>query len=127
LNPVRIKAHSNKSIDEKIRLLGLYRYSSLGGYIHLKERVDFINYRKVLDCFIGDTPEGRKRYRQFVYKGLGEDLESFSEIGKNRGIVGGPEFVEYIRQTYLDKVSGKSHRERRWTQSIGQPDRAVKL
>jgi len=111
LNPVRIKAHSDKPIEEKIQLLDQYRHSSFTGYIRLKSRVDFINYQKVLDCFGGDTPNGRNRYRQFVYKGLTEDLEGLSEMGKKKGIVGSSDFKENIRLAYLDKKTGKSYRE----------------
>jgi REP element-mobilizing transposase RayT len=111
LNPVRIKTHSGKPMEEKIKLLDQHRHSSFTGYIRLKPRVDFINYRKVLDCFGGDTPNGRRRYRQFVYKGLTEDLEGLSERGKKNGIVGYPDFKENVRQAYLDKETGKSYRE----------------
>ncbi len=111
LNPVRIQEHSGKSMEEKIKLLAEYRYSSLAGYIRVKARVDFINYQKVLDGFGGDTPDGRKRYRQFVYKGLTEDLENLSEAGRKNGIVGSSGFTETIRQTRLDKPGIASFRE----------------
>ncbi|MFP4573888.1 MAG: transposase [Desulfobacterales bacterium] len=111
LNPVRIKKHAHKSVEEKIRLLDQHRYSSFGGYVHLKKRADFINYQKILDCFGGDTTEGRKKYRQFVYKGLTGDLEGISDLVDKRGMIGDSDFVEHIRQSYLEKTSGKSHRE----------------
>ena len=34
-----------------------------------------------LDYFGGDTAEGRKQYRQFVYNGLGDDLLPDSRQG----------------------------------------------
>ncbi len=111
LNPVRIQAQAGKSVEEKIKLLDKYRYSSFGGYIDLRSRADFINYRKVLDCFGGDTPGGRKRYRDFVYKGLNGDDEGFSEKGKTLGFLGTADFVEYIRKTYLDTSSAGHFRE----------------
>ncbi|MDZ7831940.1 MAG: transposase [Desulfobacterales bacterium] len=111
LNPVRIKKHARKSVEEKIRLLDQHRYSSFGGYVRLKKRVDFINYQKILDCFGGDTSQGRKRYRRFVYNGLTGDLEGVSDLVNKMGIIGDSDFVEHIRQTYLEKDAGQSHRE----------------
>jgi REP element-mobilizing transposase RayT len=112
LNPVRIKEHAGKPVEEKIKLLGKHRYSSFGGYIHLKDRAHFVNYRKVLEGFGGDTPEGRERYRRFVYDGLAGDLEHFPEMGKKRGMVGDPAFVKSIRDTFRDNAFSGSHRER---------------
>lgn len=111
LNPVRIQKHVHKSVEEKIRLLDQYRYSSFGGYVCLEKRADFIHYQKILDCFGGDTSEGRKRYRRFVYKGLTEDLEGLSDLVDKMGIIGDSDFAEHIRQSCLEKDSGKSHRE----------------
>jgi putative transposase len=112
LNPARIKNNSDKSIEEKIKILTTYRHSSFTGYIKLAAREDFINYRKVLACFGGDTAQGRKNYRQFVCKGLKEVSESISEIGKGSGIVGSSDFKGYIRQTYLDDATSGSQREK---------------
>ncbi len=111
LNPVRIKKHARNSVEEKIKLLEQHRYSSFGGYVRLKKRTDFINYQKILDCFGGDTSEGRKRYRRFVYNGLTGDLEGVSDLVNKNGIIGDSDFVEHIRHTYLKKNSRKSHRE----------------
>ena len=111
LNPVRIEKHAHKSVEEKMTLLDKYKYSSFGGYIRLKMRIDSINYQKILDCFGGDTSEGRTRYRRFVYNGLTGDHKEVSHLVNKSGIIGDSNFVEYIRQTYLEKDSGKSHRE----------------
>jgi len=111
LNPVRIKKHARNSVEEKIRLLEQHRYSSFGGYVRLNNRTDFINYQKILDCFGGDTSEGRKKYRRFVYNGLTEELEGVPDLVNKNGIIGDSGFVEHIRHTYLKKHSGKSHRE----------------
>ena len=111
LNPVRIKKHAHKTVEEKIRLLDQHRYSSFGGYIRLKKRADFINYQRILECFGGDTSEGRKRYRRFVFNGLTGDPEGISDLVNKMGIIGDSEFVAHIRQSYLEKDSGKSHRE----------------
>lgn len=111
LNPVRIKAHSKKDIAEKVRILDGYEYCSMGGYSNVKYREPFINYSMVLDYFGGDVTEGRERYRQFVYKGLGEELLNPLESGKRLGIVGSEGFIETIRAKYLDEIKPESQRE----------------
>lgn len=111
LNPVRIKKHSKKNITEKARILDDYEFCSMGGYSNLKHREPFINYRTVFDYFGGDTVDGRKRYRQFVYKGFGEELSNPLESGKGLGIVGSEGFIETIRVKYLDKIKPEYQRE----------------
>ena len=111
LNPVRIKRHAGKPVKDQIKILSEFKYSSFSGYVNMKNRVDFISYKKVLDGFSGDTTEGRRIYRQFVYKGLKEDPKSPLEAGKGHGIVGSSGFTEYIRNKYLEKIPLKSQRE----------------
>jgi len=111
LNPVRIKKHSDKTVKEKIHILSEYKYSSFAGYIKLKARVDFINYAKVLGNFDGDTIEGRRKFRQFVYKGLEKGAVNPLEMGKESGIVGLSGFKAYIREKYLDNATRESQRE----------------
>ncbi|MDZ7831669.1 MAG: hypothetical protein U5L07_07940 [Desulfobacterales bacterium] len=38
-------------------------------------------------------------------------MEGISALVNKMGIIGDSDFVEHIRQTYLEKDSGKSHRE----------------
>jgi putative transposase len=108
LNPVRIKKYASLPAEETIRILSGYKYSSLKGYINLKARVDFINYKKVLGCFSGDTAEGRRQYRQFVHNGLKGKVSNPFEDSRKKGILGSSGFMEYIRKRYVDKdISGR--------------------
>ena len=111
LNPVRIKKHSRKDIKEKRRLLREYKYSSFAGYANLNKRESFLNYSMILDCFGGDTAQGRRRYRKFVGQGLKDRLLSPLESGKGTGIVGSEDFMEEIRGEYLDKSKAGAQRE----------------
>ena len=111
LNPVQIKKYANVPKEETIKILSAYKYSSFKGYTNLNARVDFINYKKVLDCFNGDTVEGRKQYRQFVYRGLKEKNSNPFDSGKKRGIIGSSVFMEYIRKKYIDKHIANGGRE----------------
>ena len=118
LNPVRIQKYARKPVKDKIKIFSEFKYSSFSGYVNVRNRVDFISYNKVLDCFNGDTTEGRRIYRQFVYKGLKEDPDSPLEEGKGCGIVGSSVFTEYIREKYLEKVSLKSQREQPFLKAV---------
>lgn len=111
LNPVRIKKITSKSTDDKIRLLKNFSYSSLSGYTNTRKRDSFINYSTVLSYFGGDTTEGRKAYRQFVYRGLLKGVESPLDIGKGSGIIGSDGFIDQIKERYLDRDKKKSQRE----------------
>lgn len=118
LNPVRIKKYSGKDVKEKTRLLNSYKLSSMRGYSNMKNRESFINYSIVLDYFGGDTAEGRRRYRQFVCKGLGETLENPMDSGRGTGIVGSESFVENIRAKYLGKVVPDAKREQPYLKEV---------
>lgn len=118
LNPVRIKKFAGKPVKDKIKILSEFKYSSFSGYVNVKNRDDFIRYNMVLDCFGGDTTEGRKIYRQFVYKGLKKNPDSPLEAGKGHGIIGSPDFTERIREEYLEKVSVQAQREQPYLKAI---------
>jgi len=111
LNPVRIKKYANLPATKTIKILSEYKYSSFKGYTNLSARVDFINYKKVLGCFNGDTVEGRRQYRQFVYRGLKEKTANPFDSGKKKGIIGSSVFMEYIRKRYIDKHISNAERE----------------
>ncbi|MFO7560988.1 MAG: transposase [Desulfobacterales bacterium] len=126
LNPVRIKTHSDKPLSEKIKLLDEHRHSSFPGYIRLNARVDFINYRETLNCFGGDTPNGRRQYRQFVYKGLTENLEGLSEIGKKTGFIGSSHFKKDIRQAHLNTKSDREQPQSKVFRVIFKPEDLIR-
>lgn len=128
LNPVRIKKYLQKGIAKKTEILAKYEFCSMGGYSCLKYREPFINYSTVLDYFGGDTAEGRKRYQQFVYKGIGEKISNPLESGKGLGIVGSEEFIETIRAKYLGKIKPEAQREQphlKEVQKTFQPEELI--
>ena len=102
----------------------------MGGHSNLKHREPFINYRTVLDYFGGDNVDGRKRYWQFVYRGLGEELSNPLESGKGLGIVGSEGFIEMIRAKYLDKIKPEFQREQPHLKEVKkkfQPEELIEL
>lgn len=130
LNPVRIKEHSGTDIKDKAKILKNYKFCSMGGYSNIKSRESFVNYKTVLDYFGGDTADGRRRYRQFVYKGLGESDLNPLESGKGTGIVGTESFVDTVREKYLEKIKPDSQREQPHLKKIKkkfQPEELIKI
>ncbi|MEA1968596.1 MAG: hypothetical protein U9N77_10300, partial [Thermodesulfobacteriota bacterium] len=111
LNPVRLKKYSAMNIKEKNTLLKNYKFCSISGYSNIKNRDPFVNYKTILDYFGGDIAEGRRKYRQFIYKGLGENISNPLESGKGTGIIGSENFIEKIREKYIKKIHPESQRE----------------
>ncbi|MCD4775836.1 MAG: transposase [Candidatus Aegiribacteria sp.] len=102
LNPIRIKAYAEKSIDEKRGILLNYEASSFSGYLSVLKRRDFVNYSNVLDYIGGDNRKGRQEYQKFVESGIDQDTENPLESGKGIGIVGGADFVQSIKERFLN-------------------------
>lgn len=127
LNPVRIKKYSGFDAKEKVKLLGKSKYNSLAGYTNVRKRESFLNYTTVLDYFGGDTEKGRRQYRQFVNKGLGEGLENPLAPGKGTGIVGPESFVERMRDQYLEKIAPAAKREQPHLKEVKKKYKPIEL
>ena len=102
LNPVRLKKYKRKSIEEKIKILKSYKWSSFSGYINLKDRCDFVNYESVLLYMGKDNRKGRKEYEQFVQEGLMKGLESPLKEVKGQTILGTESFIAWINEKFID-------------------------
>lgn len=111
LNPVRIMKYNEMGINQRIKILTGFVYSSFAGYTNTRKRDDFVHYQMVLDYFGGDSKEGRAAYRQFVYRGLNKGETSPLVIGKGSGIVGSEDFIERIKDLYLSGPDKSTYRE----------------
>jgi len=107
LNPIRVRAFSKMSPDERWNVLLDYGSSSLPGYLSVRKRRDFMNYEIILDYKGGDDRKGRQAYRQFIKQGIGVALENPLDLGKGKGIVGDADFVELIKEKFLDKEAAQ--------------------
>ncbi len=104
LNPVRIKAYSKK-LDREIKdVLLKYKWSSLPGYLSVKNKLDFIDYRTILNYMGGDNLKGRQAYRRFVIREIGSEEESPLAVGKGHGIVGDEKFIEWVKERFIRKA-----------------------
>jgi REP-associated tyrosine transposase len=102
LNPVRLKAFAKKMADEKWTELRRFRWSSLAGYVFSTKREAFVDYEMVLSQTGGDTRNGRRGYRNFILAGLAGELENPLELGRGHGIVGGKDFIDWVKGKLLD-------------------------
>ena len=107
LNPIRAEAFSDKTMKEKWDLLLHYGASSLSGYFSVRKRADFVDYSPVLDYVGGDNRRGRQAYRRFIRAGMEQELERPLEVGRGTGIVGGSEFIQWIKEKVLRKEASK--------------------
>jgi len=105
LNPVRLKAFAKKMADEKWTELSRFRWSSLGGYVFSTKREAFVDYEMVLSQTGGDTRKGSREYRNFILAGLAGELENPLELGRGHGIVGGKDFIDWVKGKLLDAKS----------------------
>jgi hypothetical protein len=109
LNPVRIKKQESLSEEEKKDFLRKYRWSSFSGYVQVRSRADYVHYDMVLGYRGADTEKTRKRYEEFVYDGLREDLSGMYEDVKGQVVLGGEGFLKWVQEHFLE---GKQIKEK---------------
>jgi putative transposase len=101
LNPTRIRS-LRKKYDHRRQwqYVERYRWSSLPGYVRTRNAVDFVDYDMLLEM-IG----GRQEYRQFLLEGIRNPAcNPFADV-KHQTILGEIDFVEHIKNKYLDVAS----------------------
>ena len=102
LNPVRLKKYKETSLHDKGKILEAYAWSSLPGYIGLRERDTFVTYSSVLGYMGGDTKEGQKRYRDFVIAGLSRGAKNILEERQAEVILGTDSFITWVKKTFVE-------------------------
>lgn len=107
LSPIRIRGFSKKRVNEKWDELLKFSASSLLGYFWARKRSDIVEYGTILDYMGGDNRKGREKYRRFIELGIKQEIENPLELGKGHGIVGGPDFIQYIKEKFLTKKPAK--------------------
>ncbi len=107
LNPIRVKEMSTVLEEKKFKYLEGYKWSSLPGYINRKKRDDFIDYEPILTECGGVDAKGRKGYRNLIYYNMTRGLEIKKDI-VGQCILGGEEFVKWVKEEVLGKKKIKS-------------------
>jgi REP element-mobilizing transposase RayT len=112
LNPVQRGAFRGKSINERIRYLRHYRWSSYSGYLNKRRALEFMEYAPILAQMRGKRREWRRRYRQFVESGLAEDDLEFKEaLNASPRSIGSDGFRSWIDDFHHRLMEGCQNRE----------------
>lgn len=97
LNPIRAKMVSH---------LKEYQWSSYPAFSGYKKAPEWIETGWILSLF----GKSKKRYRQFVEKVQYEEIQDPSKDIVNGLILGGLEFVDWIKTTFLDKTASSKEK-----------------
>jgi len=109
LNPVQVGGMEKKPIDEKIRFLRKYEWSSYLSYIGRRKRHAFVDYAPILAMMYGKRSQRSKRYREFVETGLAKDDADFEAALKvSPHSIGSEEFRARIDALYQELLGGHS-------------------
>ncbi len=99
LNPVRIASQNKRPLQDQIRVLERYRWSSLKGYWEVKHKQPWVLYDSVLEQ-IGHS---RRRYREFILDGLKRGYDTPWERVEGQVVLGDQKFVERIKEQVEEK------------------------
>jgi REP element-mobilizing transposase RayT len=112
LNPVHVGSIKRKPIEEKIRYLRQYGWSTYLDYIGTHKVYDFVDYGPILGMMAGKRREWPKRYREFVEAGLAEDDEDFKvALKESPRSIGGDGFRAWIDELYQKLIDKHGRRE----------------
>jgi REP element-mobilizing transposase RayT len=105
LNPVQISRWKHKPIEERIKTLRAWRWSSYPSYIGKSKALDFVEYGPLLVEMSGKRREWPKRYREFVESGLAESDDDFKvALKESPRSIGGDGFRAWIDDLYQERL-----------------------
>ena len=105
LNPAFVGSMKHKPIQERIKALRAYAWSSYPSYIGLRKAIDFVDYGPLLADMNGNRREWPKRYREFVESGLAESDEDFQvALKESPRSIGSDGFRAWIDELYQKRV-----------------------
>jgi len=102
LNPVKVRGMLKLPIEERIKKLKGYSWSSLNGYLNVNRRLSFIDYGMVLGEYGGDTEMAGKKYKDLLYAELSKDIDIKDKI-IGQSLIGRAEFIEWVKEKFIDK------------------------
>ena len=107
LNPIRIKKYEGSSIEERLKILKVYPWSSLMGYVKSSRRESYVTYDRVLG-YLGGAEEKRRRvYAGFVEEGAQKGVESPLEKVFGQIILGKETFIQEIKKVFQKKSKNR--------------------
>ena len=111
LNPVFVRGIKNLPLEDKIRRLRAYRWSSYRGYVGLAEPYAFVDEGPILTLTEARVKRQRRAYRLFVEAGVAETDDEFRKLLKtSRWGIGDEVFQARVRDLHTDR----SLEARRW-------------
>ena len=99
--------YEGETIKEKIDFLELYEWSSYRQYIGRGIKWGFIRSDEVLNMFSAHTKRARKEYRNFVLKGLSDNLSSPFKNIKGQLVLGNPSFERWVYNNFIKGIKKK--------------------
>ena len=112
LNPVRVRGIEQKPIEEQREYLRAYCWSTYPSYIGIRKACDFVEYGPMLAEVGGNGREQRRRYREYVEVGLGEeDPEIKAALEASACGIGSESFLSWVSEIYGKMVEKKKRPE----------------
>ena len=112
LNPIFVKAHKQKTNQERVQILRSYTWSSYRSYIGRSTRLDFVDYDPILGMM--DPPKKKQpaAYRRFVEGGIRNIDAAFIDTKKHsRFCIGSDESQERTQERYLEMLQAYDCKE----------------
>ena len=112
LNPVHVGAMKDRPMEERIRHLRQYPWSSYPAYIGKSKPQEFVDYGPMLAKMGGTRRERPKRYRDFVESGLAESDDDFQmALKESPRSIGGDAFRGWVDGLYQKLIETHGHPE----------------
>lgn len=113
LNPVHIAKVQRLAVEDRIKILRAYKWSSYRGYIGLAKAEEFADYGPMLAQMSGRSRlQKQKAYRTYVESGLAETDEDFQKIVKaSPHSIGTEMFRQWVNAKHLDLMRRQKRKE----------------
>lgn len=111
LNPVQVQPWSQQPLEERVRSLREYRWSSYRGYSGLEREEEWVCREPLLVLTPGHG-ESRDRYRRYVEGGLYQPDEEFvREVAEATLALGSDEFRQSVMHQHQSLIGHRAKRE----------------
>jgi hypothetical protein len=105
LNPVFARGIKNLPLNDKIKHLRTYRWSSYRGYVGLAKPYGFVDEGPILRLTETQVKRQRRAYRSFVEAGVAETDDEFRELLKSsRWGIGDEAFQSRVQDLHADRT-----------------------
>jgi len=112
LNPVFVKVHISKTVQERIKVLGNYPWSSYPSYIGRSRRLEYVDYAPILEMIEHSKRKQAVAYRRFVESGI-DNIDATFIADKRRSClcIGSDDSHGRIKELYNERVNEYASKE----------------